>query len=57
MAEPLQAHKVFDLDRLGFTHAVDVVTREIDQHDVFRTVFLRVEQFLAKPLVLCQQGQ
>ena len=45
MAVSLNDHKVFDLHTAEITHAADVVTREIHEHDVFGA-FLRVgEQF------------
>lgn len=53
MAELLQAHQIVHLDRLGLAHAVDVVAGQVDKHDVLCAVFLRREQLLSEPGVLC----
>jgi hypothetical protein len=56
MAELLQLHEMIDLDGLWVTDAVNVVAREVDQHDVFRAVFLRRQQLFTKLLVLWKRG-
>jgi hypothetical protein len=38
MAKLFQPHQVVHLHGLGLAHSVDVVSSEIDQHDVFGPV-------------------
>lgn len=52
MTESFEAHKVVDLYRLRLTYSVDVVTSQIDQHDMLCSVFFRLEQFSTEPFVL-----
>ena len=40
-------------DRFGLANAINVVAGEVNQHDVLSTIFLRTEQLLAQPFVLC----
>ena len=41
MAELLDRHQVIHLDRSRLTRTIDVVPGEVNQHDVFSTVFFR----------------
>ena len=52
VAEVLHAHQMIHFDRLGLTDTVDIVAREIHQHDMLSSIFLGVQQLLTKPLVL-----
>ena len=52
MAKSIKAHKVVDLDGLRLTDSVDIIASKVHQHDVFRTILLRIQEFLAKPLIL-----
>jgi hypothetical protein len=52
VAELLELHEVVDLDGLGLAHAVHVVPREVDEHDVLRAVLLAPEQRAPELLVL-----
>lgn len=45
VAELLHLEEMIDVYRLWLAHAVDVVSRKVDQHDMFCAVLLRVEQF------------
>lgn len=42
-------------DRLGLAYTINVITREIHQHDMLSSIFLRVQQNLAQSFVLCGQ--
>ena len=42
--ETVDAHQLLHLDRAGSRHPSDVVAREIHQHHVLRTLFLRGSQ-------------
>ena len=55
MTESFQAHEVVDLHRLWVAYSIHIVPCEIYQHDMFCAVLLRVQQFLAQPLILCQR--
>lgn len=44
------------LDRLWLAYTINVIAREIHQHYVLSPIFLRVQQLLAKFLVLCDMG-
>ena len=39
MAELFHVHQRIDLHRFWLAHSIDVVPRQIDQHDVFCAVF------------------
>ena len=52
VAELLHCHQMVYLDRLGLANTVDIIAREIDQHDMLSSIFLGVQQLLAQPLVL-----
>lgn len=54
VAEFLELHEVVDLDGGRLADSVDVVSREIDQHDVLGAVFLRCQELSAEGLVLCK---
>jgi hypothetical protein len=42
-------------DCLGLADTINVITREIHQHDMLGSVFFRVQQLLAQSFVLCGQ--
>ena len=52
MAEFVQSHKVINFDGLGLAYSVNIVTSEVDQHDVFCPILLRIEKSLSKFFVL-----
>ena len=52
VAEVLHSHQVIHFDRLGLADTVDIIAREIHQHDMLSSIFLGVQQLLAQPLVL-----
>ena len=53
MAKSFQLHEVVHLDSLRLANSVDIVPCKINQHDMFCSVFLRVEKFVAQLLILC----
>lgn len=42
MTEFLEPHKVIDLDRFGFAHSIDIITSEVDEHDMFCAILVGV---------------
>jgi hypothetical protein len=40
-------------NRLRLADAINVITREVHQHDMLGPIFLRIQQLLAKLFVLC----
>lgn len=52
MAELLNLHQMIDLDCLRLADAVHVVPSQVNQHDVFRAVFLRGKKNGSQFLVL-----
>lgn len=53
--ELLDLHERVDDDRLGLAHAVDVVAREVDEHDVLGAVLDRGRQLGGEGGVLCRR--
>lgn len=53
MRELLDLHERVDDDRLGLAHAVDVVAREVDEHDVLGAVLDRGGELGSEGGVLC----
>ena len=52
MAEVLQSHQVVNFDRLGLADPIDIVPRQIHQHDMLGPIFLGRQQLRTKLLVL-----
>jgi hypothetical protein len=44
MTEFLQSHQIIHLDSLRLADSVDIVPRQIDQHDMLCTIFLAGQQ-------------
>lgn len=53
VAELFDLHQGVDLDAGRLAHAVHVVARQIDQHDVLCAILLRRAQLSAKLSILC----
>lgn len=51
MAELFNDHEAVDADGEGVSYAVDVVASEVDEHDVFGTVFERAAEFVGETLI------
>ena len=45
MAELLQPHKVIDLDCLRLANTIDVVPSQINEHNMFCPILLRIREF------------
>jgi protein-arginine kinase len=56
VAEGLQFHKMVHFDHLWLAYTINDIAREIQQHYMLCPIFLRVQQLLAKLLVLCDKG-
>lgn len=54
VTELLDLHELVDLDGFGFADSVDVVSSEVDEHDVFRSIFWRREKLGSQDGVLCE---
>jgi len=54
VTELLDLHKLVDLDGFGFADSVDIVASEVDEHDVFRSIFWRREKLSSQDGVLCE---
>lgn len=54
MAEFLQSHKVVYFHCPCIAYAINIVSSEVDKHDVLGAVFLRRLEFIAEPLILCK---
>lgn len=57
MTEFLHDHEFINLDRRRLAHAIDIVSGQVDEHYVFSSVFLRVEQLLAQPFIFCSHAR
>jgi hypothetical protein len=57
VTELLYCHKMIDLDGLRLANPIDVVSGEINKHDVFRPVLFRRKKLFAKLAVLCKSSQ
>lgn len=53
MTEFLELHQIVHVHRLGLADPVDVVSGQIDQHDVLGSILLRCQKSLSELDVLC----
>lgn len=53
MTKLFELHEIVQLDSLWLADSVDVISRQIAQHEVLRSVLFRSEQTLAELVVLC----
>ena len=52
MAKLLQPEEVIYMHRAGLTHAVDIVPREVNKHDVLGPILLGCKQLCAPLFIL-----
>lgn len=53
MTKLFELHEIVQLDSLWLADSVDVISRQIAQHEVLRSVLFGGEQTLAELVVLC----
>ena len=52
MAELLEFHEMVHFNRLGLANPIDIISCQIDQHDVLGAILLRREEYGTQLLVL-----
>lgn len=53
MAELFHHHQFLNFDCAGLTSAINIVSSQINKHDVLRTILCRIGQLLTERFILC----